>query len=249
MAAFVFEPVVGAAGGVVPAPPGYARMVREICDRHGVLMIADEVMCGTGRCGTWRALEHDGVTPDVMAVAKGLGGGYVPLGATLYHDKIAAVLDGLGGPMTGHTFTGHTLACAAGVAVQRIVDRDQLVERVRADGPRAEAVDRRPLRRCRTRRRRPWPRLLRRPRVRRRPGRRRSRFRPRPCVHLLVRRHALDHGLICYPSGGNVDGVNGDTVIIAPPFNATHAEIDEIVDKLDRSVRAALADVTITAAC
>ena len=106
VAAFVFEPVVGAAGGAIPAPPGYARMVREICDRHGVLMIADEVMCGTGRCGTWRALEHDGVTPDVMAVAKGLGGGYVPLGATLYHDKVAAVLDGVGGPQTGHTFTG-----------------------------------------------------------------------------------------------------------------------------------------------
>ena len=98
VAGFVFEPVVGAAGGAVPAPPGYARMVRDICDRHGVLMIADEVMCGTGRCGTWRALEHDGVTPDVMAVAKGLGGGYVPLGATLYHDKVAAVLDGVGGP-------------------------------------------------------------------------------------------------------------------------------------------------------
>ena len=115
-------------------------MVREICDRHGVLMIADEVMCGTGRCGTWRALEHDGVTPDVMAIAKGLGGGYVPLGATLYHDKVAAVLDGVGGPLTGHTFTGHTLACAAGLAVQRIVERDQLVERVRADGPRLKQM-------------------------------------------------------------------------------------------------------------
>ena len=87
--AFIFEPVVGAAGGAVPAPPGYARAVREICDRHGVLMIADEVMCGTGRCGTWRALEHDGVVPDIMAIAKGLAGGYLPLGAAVYHTKVA----------------------------------------------------------------------------------------------------------------------------------------------------------------
>ena len=135
VAAFIFEPVVGAAGGVLPAPDGYARRIREICDRYGVLMIADEVMCGAGRCGTWRALEHDGVVPDICAVAKGLGGGYVPLGAALYHRRVAEVLDAVdGGPLTGHTFTGHTLACAAGVAVQRIIERDHLVERVARDG-------------------------------------------------------------------------------------------------------------------
>src|SRR6185369_5215120 len=83
VAAFVFEPVVGAAGGAVPAPPRYAELIRAVCDRHGVLMIADEVMCGSGRCGTWRALAHDGVTPDLMAVAKGLGGGYLPLAAAI----------------------------------------------------------------------------------------------------------------------------------------------------------------------
>jgi adenosylmethionine-8-amino-7-oxononanoate aminotransferase len=94
-----------------------------------VILIADEVMCGAGRCGTWRALAHDQVQPDIMAVAKGLAGGYVPLGATIYHERVAAVLEErAGGPMTGHTFTGHTLACAAGVAVQRS-DRHRLVER------------------------------------------------------------------------------------------------------------------------
>ena len=118
VAAFIFEPVVGSAGGVVPAPPGYAQGVREICDRHGVLMIADEVMCGAGRCGTWRALQHEGVAPDIMTVAKGLGGGYIPLGATIYSDTIAEILHTHGGPLTGHTFTGHTTACAAAVAVQ-----------------------------------------------------------------------------------------------------------------------------------
>src|SRR4030095_1498402 len=136
VAAFIFEPVVGAARRAVPAPDGYACLIRDICDRHGVLMIADEVMCGAGRCGTWRALAHDLVEADMMAVAKGLAGGYVPLGATIYHNQCAAVLEErAGGPMTGHTFTAHTLACAAGVAVQRIVVRDRLVERVAEDGP------------------------------------------------------------------------------------------------------------------
>ncbi|HMT14684.1 MAG TPA: aminotransferase class III-fold pyridoxal phosphate-dependent enzyme [Aestuariivirga sp.] len=131
IAAFIFEPVVGAAGGCVPAPPGYARAVRAICDRHGVVMIADEVMCGAGRCGTWRALERDGVEPDVMSVAKGLAGGYLPLGAAVYGAKVnQAIMAAHGGPMTGHTFTGHTAACAAGVAVQKIVAREKLVERV-----------------------------------------------------------------------------------------------------------------------
>jgi len=243
VAAFIFEPVVGAAGGVVPAPEGYARLVGEICERHGVLMIADEVMCGAGRCGTWRALAHDGVQPDIMAVAKGLAGGYVPLGATIYHDRVASVLEErAGGPMTGHTFTAHTLACAAGVAVQRILTRDRLVERVAKDGPGLMA------------------RLKERlgdidalgdvrgrgffiglefvaDRASRRP------FASTLGLHQGIRRRSLDNGLICYPMGGNVDGVAGDTVIIAPPYNATPAELDEIVDKLDLSVRQALVEL------
>ena len=137
VAGFVFEPVVGAAGGCVPAPEGYAKAVREICTRYGVLMISDEVMSGAGRCGTWRALEHDGVEPDIMSVAKGLAAGYQPLGAaictTAVWDAIRAV-DGAFG--TGHTFTGHTAACAAGVAVQKIVEREGLVAKVAANGPR-----------------------------------------------------------------------------------------------------------------
>src|SRR5690606_14145798 len=107
VAAIIFEPVVGAAGGAVPAPAGYEELVREICDRHGVLMIADEVMCGSGRTGTWRALAHDGVEPDLMSVAKGLAGGYLPLGAAIYGERVAeAILPVHGGPLTGHTFSG-----------------------------------------------------------------------------------------------------------------------------------------------
>lgn len=243
VAGFVFEPVVGAAGGVVPAPARYARLVREVCDRHGILMIADEVMCGAGRCGTWRALEHDGVTPDIMAIAKGLAGGYVPLGATIYRDHISDLLTRkAGGPMTGHTFTGHTLACAAGVAVQRIVARDNLVERVARDGMWLQSVLKERLG--------DLPAL----------GDVRGRgffiglefvadratkepFSPDVAVHLRIRARSLENGLICYPMGGNVDGVRGDTVIIGPPYNATEGELIEIVDKLDLSVRQALTDL------
>jgi adenosylmethionine-8-amino-7-oxononanoate aminotransferase len=242
VAAFIFEPVVGAAGGVVPAPDGYAQLIRDICDRHGVILIADEVMCGAGRCGTWRALAHDQVQPDIMTVAKGLAGGYVPLGATIYHKRVADVLEErAGGPMTGHTFTGHTLACAAGVAVQRIVTRDQLVARVAKDGLglmsrlNDRLGDLEALGDVRGRgffiglefvadrsSKTPFPSAL--------------------ALHQRIRRRSLDNGLICYPMGGNVDGVAGDTVIIAPPYNATPAELDEIVDKLDLSVRQALAE-------
>jgi len=247
VAAFIFEPVVGAAGGVVPAPDGYARLVREVCDRHGVLLIADEVMCGAGRCGTWRALEHDAVMPDIMAVAKGLGGGYVPLGAALYSRRIADVLNAVsGGPMTGHTFTGHTLACAAGAAVQRIIERDFLVERVHRDGRALQQSLRDTLSSVDA--------------VASSVGDVRGRgffigvefvadrttnqpFDPSLALHLRIRRQSLDHGLICYPMGGNVDGTRGDTVILAPPYNATTDELEQIVERFTRSVAAALAEV------
>ena len=140
IAAFVFEPVVGAAGGCVPAPEGYAQAVREICSRYGVLMIADEVMSGAGRCGTWRALAHDGVEPDIMSIAKGLAGGYQPLGAAICTTAVWEAIRAKDGAFgTGHTFTGHTAPCAAGVAVQKIVEREGLVAKVAANGPRLKA--------------------------------------------------------------------------------------------------------------
>lgn len=243
VAAFIFEPIVGAAGGAVPAPPGYARRIREVCDRYGVLMIADEVMCGSGRSGNWRTLEHDGVEPDIMTVAKGLGGGYVPLGAAIYTSRIHEALSAAhGGPLTGHTFTGHTLACAAGVAVQAIIGRDKLIERVRMAGRKLQSNLRaalgglEPVGDVR--------------------GRGffvgvefvadRASKEPFPAEHQLylrVRRNALGRGLICYPSGGNVDGVRGDTAILAPPYNATDAELEEIVELFTLAVRDSLVEV------
>lgn len=244
IAAFVFEPVVGAAGGVIPAPDGYARKIREICDRYGILLIADEVMCGSGRCGTWRALEHDdNVLPDIMTLAKSLGGGYVPIGAVLYSNKVGEpIFESDGGPNTGHTFTGHTLACAAAAKVQEIVQRDQLLERVRSQGHTLMAMlhdtvggisavgDIR--------------------------GRghfvgielvsdrdTKTPFDPDLKLTDTLRSRTLEAGLICYLVNGTVDGVNGDVVIIAPPYIAGTAEFEEICDKFAASLKLALSDI------
>ncbi len=240
VAGFIFEPVVGAAGGVVPAPPGYAAAMRSVCDRHGVLLIADEVMCGAGRCGTWRALEHDGVAADIMAVAKGLAGGYIPLAATIVSPGVGGhILGAHGGFMTGHTYSGHTAACAAGLAVQRIVLRDGLLARVRTSGAALKSALAGALARFEE--------------VGDVRGRgffvgvefvrdRKSKE-PFPAARALsheVGRRAFEAGLICYPCAGNVGDSLGDTVVIAPPYNASDAELAELVDKFTRAVGVAL---------
>ncbi|MCA3556271.1 aspartate aminotransferase family protein [Aestuariivirga sp.] len=238
--AFIFEPVVGAAGGCVPAPGGYAKRVREICDKYGVILISDEVMCGAGRTGSWRALEQDGVEPDIMSVAKGLAAGYLPLGAAIYNDKVADAIHGLhGAPMTGHTFTAHTACCAAGVAVQKIVEREKLVERVKARAPQFRAMladatkDMEAVGDIRGRGFFQAIELVA-DRKTRKP------FDAGKRLFMKIRQQAFDNGLICYPVGGNVDGVNGDVVILAPPYNATDAELAEIVEKTAASVRQVL---------
>jgi adenosylmethionine-8-amino-7-oxononanoate aminotransferase len=133
--AFVAEPVVGATAGVVPAVPGYFKRIREICDRHGILLILDEVMCGMGRTGSMFACEQDGVRPDIVAVAKGLGAGYQPIGAMLCSAEIyAAIRDGSGFFQHGHTYIGHSTACAAALAVQQVIEDDGLLEQVRLKG-------------------------------------------------------------------------------------------------------------------
>ena len=237
IAGFILEPVVGAAGGVVPPPAGYLRRVREICSRHGVLLIADEVMCGAGRCGTWRALEAEDVVPDIMSVAKGLGGGYVPLGAAIYHREVADVLvDVDGGPNTGHTFTGHTLACTAGAAVQRIIERDHLLERVRVRGARlletiaSELADVPAVGDVRGRGFFIGVELVA-DRASREP------FDPSHRVAARIGHQAAAEGLLCYPVSGNVDGRRGDAIILAPPYNATEDELGLLVERFCNAVR------------
>ncbi|WP_155810776.1 aspartate aminotransferase family protein [Phyllobacterium sp. UNC302MFCol5.2] len=244
VAAFIFEPVVGAAGGVVPAPAGYAKAIRNICDRHNVLLIADEVMCGSGRVGTFRALEPEGVRPDIMAIAKGLAAGYIPLGATLYSRQIADAIDQVhGGPQTGHTFTGHTAACAAGLAVQKLIQREGLIEHVATRGARLQDELRAAMRHI--------------PEV----GDIRGRgyfigielvadpetkvpFDHQLQLHARIGSTAFEHGLIVYPCAGNVDGISGDTVIVAPPYNASDDELSELVDTLTSSIISAVESVS-----
>ena len=240
VAAFIFEPIVGAAGGVVPAPDGYVRAIEAVCRQYDVLLIADEVMCGSGRSGTWRALEHDGVIPDIMCIAKGLAGGYIPLGAALVTQRVAAPIHSEHGAfMTGHTFTGHTAACAAGLAVQHIVARDRLLDRVRSAGSSLQATLRHALSgfdEVGDVRGRGFfigielvqNRLTQLP------------FAAERALSFDVAARAFADGLICYPCSGNVDGNVGDTLIIAPPYNASDGELAEIVTKVARAIGAAL---------
>ena len=241
--AFVAETVVGATMGAVPPVPGYFRRVREVCDRHGVLLIADEVMCGMGRTGTLHALEQEGVAPDLMAIAKGLGGGYQPVGAVLVSTKIVDALKrGSGMFQHGHTYLGHAVGAAAALAVQRILKRDGLVDKVRTDGAyfaqalgRAlgshphvgdirgrgffwgiELVQDRDTKRC---------------------------FDPAAKLHAKVKAEAMQRGLMCYPMGGTLDGVHGDHVLLAPPFIATRAELDEIAARIAAAIHSGTASL------
>ena len=230
--AFVAETVVGATAGAVPPTPGYFRRVREICDRHGILLVADEVMCGMGRTGTLHAVEQEGIVPDLMAIAKGLGGGYQPVGAVLVHGRIMEALHaGSGLFQHGHTYIGHPVGAAAALAVQKVIKRDGLLAAVRERAPHFE----RRLREA----------LGGHPHVGDIRGRgffrgvelvedRASKkpFDPALKVNARIKAAALERGLMVYPMGGTIDGVNGDHVLLAPPFIATEADLDEIVGRL-----------------
>ncbi|MEM7652058.1 MAG: aspartate aminotransferase family protein [Pseudomonadota bacterium] len=234
--AFVAEPVVGATAGAVPAVEGYFKRIREICDIHGVLLILDEVMCGMGRTGSLFACEQDGVAPDILAIAKGLGAGYQPIGAMLCSKAIYdAIESGTGFFQHGHTYLGHPAACAGALAVLKALLGRNLVPRVVEQGDKLHAA------------------------LQARFGqhahvgdiRGRGLFRgmefvadretkePFPkdkAVGKRLKKAAFEEGLICYPMGGTIDGVHGDHVLLAPPFIISDAQIDELVDKLDRAI-------------
>jgi adenosylmethionine-8-amino-7-oxononanoate aminotransferase len=237
---FIAETVGGATAGCITAPPGYFRQVREICDRHGILLILDEVMCGMGRTGTLHACEQEGIAPDLMTIAKGLGGGFAPIGAVLVADRVFdALRKGSGLFQHGHTYLGHPLACAAALAVQQVIKRDRLLDNVKAQGAHLAR------------------------RLSERFGnhhhvgdiRRRGLFQaielvadrgtkatfdPKHKLHARIRREAMARGLMVYPMGGTVDGVHGDHVLIAPPFIVDHDTVDVIVERLAEAVDAGL---------
>jgi adenosylmethionine-8-amino-7-oxononanoate aminotransferase len=243
VAAFIAEPVVGATAGCVPAPEGYFRAVREICDRHGALLILDEVMCGMGRTGTRHAWEQEGIAPDIQAIAKGLGGGYQPIGAMLAGGRIVDVIrDGSGAFQHGHTYLAHPLACAAALEVQRVIDDEQLLDRVKDLGRQLER------------------RLTERFGNHRHVGDIRGRglfqaielvadrgtrapFDPALKLNQRIKAIAFEGGLGCYPAGGCMDGRSGDHVLLAPPYIATSDDIDMIVDRLGHAVDLALKSV------
>ncbi|MVA98571.1 aspartate aminotransferase family protein [Nitratireductor sp. CAU 1489] len=240
--AFIAEPVVGATAGAVPAVPGYLKRVREICDRHGVLLILDEVMCGMGRTGTLHACTQDGVAPDLMTIAKGLGGGYQPIGAVLLSQAIFdAFATGSGLFQHGHTYIGHPVACAAALAVQRVIERDGLLENVRTMGER--------LRSLLAERLGPHPHV----------GDLRGRglflgleivedratkapFDPALKLHARIKQAAMARGLLVYPAGGTIDGARGDHVLVAPPFIVEDQDLDRIADRLGTAIDEAVAD-------
>lgn len=230
--AFVAEPVVGATAGAVPPVEGYFKRVREICDQYGVLLILDEVMCGMGRTGTLFASEQDDVRPDIVAIAKGLGAGYQPIGAMLCSAQIyEAIENGSGFFQHGHTYIGHPTACAAALAVLTKLTDGSLVDRAAEMGQKLddgleqvfgqhpnigdirgrgmfrglEVVEDRDAKKP---------------------------FASTRGIHKALKKATFDAGLICYPMGGTVDGVQGDHILLAPPFIMDESHVDEITSKL-----------------
>ena len=241
--AFVAETVVGATAGAVPPVADYFKRIRAICDRYGVLLILDEVMCGMGRTGTLHACEQDGIAPDLMTIAKGLGGGYQPVGAVLLSRRIFdAFSNGSGFFQHGHTYMGHPMACAAALSVQEVIRRDDLLANVRRQGNNLER------------------------RLRERFGNHhhvgdirgrglfqalefvtdrgsKAPFDPALRLHARVKKEAMQRGLMVYPMGGTIDGVQGDHVLIAPPFIVDEATIGAIVERLGDAIDAAIGSV------
>jgi adenosylmethionine-8-amino-7-oxononanoate aminotransferase len=240
VAAFICETIVGSTLGAVPAPEGYFREIRRICDRHGILLILDEVMCGMGRTGTRFAFTEDGVCPDLVMIGKALAGGYAPLGAVLVSADIHdAIRDRTGFFWHGHSFHGHALACVTALAVQReIRDRDlypnirkaghhldRLLHERFADHPHVGDIRGRGLMQG-------IEIVADRPTKRNFAGSRQ--------IHARLTRHALDLGLICYASGPSLESDVGDHVLLMPPYIVEPHHIEEIVDKLGQALDRAL---------
>ncbi|MDH2421663.1 aspartate aminotransferase family protein [Cobetia amphilecti] len=241
--AFVAEPVVGATLGAVTAVPGYFRRIREVCDRYGVLLILDEVMCGMGRTGSLFAAEQEGVTADLITIAKGLGAGYQPIGATLVSQRIRdAIANGSGFFQHGHTYIGHATACAAALAVQQTIEARDLLTRVNVLGEGLKA--------------RLNERFAHHPHVGDIRGRglfqglelvadrdSKKPFDASLKLHARLKKAAMAEGLMCYPMGGTLDGRQGDHILLAPPFILQESHLDEITAKLGHAIDTTLASL------
>ena len=237
---FMAEPVVGATAGALAPAPGYFKRIREICDKYGVLLILDEVMCGMGRTGTLFACEQDGVRPDIVCIAKGLGAGYQPIGAMLCSAEIYdTIKNGSGAFQHGHTYMGHPTAAAAGVAVVSAILERRLLPRVREQGEKLKA--------------RLDERFGQHPHVGDIRGRGLFRglelvedrggkapFDPSRGVAGKIKKAAFEAGLICYPTSGTIDGRSGDHILLAPPFIIEDEQIDELTDKLASAIETVL---------
>ncbi len=243
VSAFIAEPIVGATAGALTPPAGYFQRIREICDRHDVLLIADEVMTGLGRTGAWFAMKHWGVVPDLMCLAKGVAAGYVPIGATVVHHRINDTFHNRRNVFQhGHTYMGHPLAAAAGVAVIKYIEEHKLVDRSRRLGkylreqlqeafgehPNVGDIRGRGL-------------FMGMEFVKDREHQ--TPFEPETAFHRLVGDAAFERGLILYPMGGTLDGRRGDHLLIAPPFIITRAQIDRLVKILGEALAVAVKQV------
>ncbi|WP_105010024.1 aspartate aminotransferase family protein [Rhizobium leguminosarum] len=239
--AFVAEPVVGATLGAVGPVADYFKRVRQICDKYGILLILDEVMCGMGRTGTIFAVEQEGIVPDLLTIAKGLGGGFQPIGAVLLSEKIyRAFAEGSGLFQHGHTYIGHPIAAAAANKVVEILKRPDVMANVIKMGERFQAGLDAALGQS------PYVGDIR--------GRGLFRgveivadkdtkepFDPTRTIHFKIKKEAMQRGLMCYPMGGTIDGVHGDHVLLAPPYIIQPEQIDMIVERLAAAINAAIA--------
>ncbi len=242
---FVAETVGGATAGVLPPVTGYFRRIREICDQYGILLILDEVMCGTGRTGSFLSCEQDGVVPDIVVLAKGLGAGYQPIATTICSDSIyQAVHDGSGALMHSHTYMGHALACAAALAVLQTLESDHLLEKVQIQGQNLIATLR--------------AKLDSHPNVGDIRGRglfigiefvadksSQEPLDPAAKFHTVLKRVSMRNGLMCYPGGGTVDGIRGNHVMLAPAYIINDNIAGEMVEKLTRSIDESLAEINV----
>ena len=243
--AFIAEPVVGATLGAVPPVDGYFKSIREICDKYGILLILDEVMCGMGRTGHLFAYDAEGIAPDILCIAKGLGSGYQPIGAMLCTENIyATISEGSGFFQHGHTYLGHPVAAAAGLAVVQEIIAQDLVQKVKDKSKYLEYQLR--------------SRFEQNPHVGDIRGRgffwglefvrdrdKKLPFAPSIGLATKLKKAAFEEGLICYPMPGTRDGKNGDHVLLAPPFIAKEEEINQALDGLSRAIDKAVYEANL----